>query len=245
MPTTSTELHALQNLMDGLDPSAPPQAYLVKKAEEGILQPGKSLLVLDASFNPMTLAHEKMTDLATPRIGAHETQFMLSRANVDKQVFGAALGQRLAMLQFYAADKPHVSIAACSHARFVDKVQALIPLYPQQTQICFLIGYDTLERLFDQKYYQNMQQDLEWLFARARFVCANRNSNDLEAMQSFMKAPQCLPFADQVDFIHLPAPYAQISSTQARTRLENAESVHDLVPPKIEQAIQSLNLYRS
>lgn len=39
------------------------------------------------------------------------------------------------------------------HARFLDKATVLRKAYPEAGEIVFLIGFDTLVRLFDPKYY--------------------------------------------------------------------------------------------
>ena len=243
MRTDTEHIRNLRALMSGLDPSAAPRATFVKRAVEGIRRPGQSLLILDASFNPLTLAHGRMVELASAVCPPCEIVLMLSRANVDKDVFGADLGQRLAMLLPYAAGRPNTSIIGCSHARFVDKADALRPLYPEATRTTFIIGYDTLQRLFDRKYYADMEGDLNRLFAGCGFVAANRGATGLEAMQAFIRRPECRPYAGRMHFIHLEAPYAGMSSTQVRERRRQGKPIRHLVPTSIADAIDILGLY--
>jgi len=243
MRTNPEHIRNLRALMSGLDPSAAPRAAFVKCALEGIRCTGQSLLILDASFNPLTLAHTRMVELASAVCPPHEIVLMLSRANVDKDVFGADLGQRLAMLLPYAAGQIHTSIIGCSHARFVDKADALRPLYPEATRTTFIIGHDTLRRLFDRKYYADMEGDLDRLFAGCGFVAANRGSLGLEAMQDFMRRPACRPYAGRVHLIHLEAPYADMSSTQVREQRRQGRPIRDVVPEAIAEAIDAMGLY--
>ena len=63
-------------------------------------------------------------------------------------------------------------------------------------------------------------------------------------MRAAMSRPGCRPFANRVRFIHLPEPYASISSTAARERRMRGEPILDLVPPKVAEAIETLGLYR-
>lgn len=241
-----SDLAVLRSLMDQLDPSGEPQATLVHKSGSGITGKGERLLVLDASFNPMTLAHEKMAKDAAATCGANEILLMLSRANVDKEIFGADLGQRLSMLLRYSVHHPEYSVSGCSHARFVDKALAIIPHYPSDTHLCFVIGYDTLERLFDRRYYKNMEDDLDVLFNLARIIVANRDCNDKRAIQARMEAADLKPYVDGIDLIELPDELSSISSTQARLRVKkNCRGIQELVPASIVEAIVHLNLYQT
>ena len=244
MPIDPGELDRLRRVMAGLDPAGPPRACFVRRPPRDLAVSGGRLGVLDASFNPMTLAHARMVEEAQRVCGLDGVLLMLSRANVDKEVFGADLGQRLAMLVHQTEGDPETSVAGCSHARFVDKARALRPLYPAGALPYFILGYDTLLRLFDPKYYTDMEADLNRLFAACHIVAANRGESGPEEMRSTMSRPGCRPFADRVHFIHLPEPYASISSTAVRERRMRGEPILDLVPSKVAEAIEALGLYR-
>mgnify|MGYP001197486476 FL=1 len=243
MTVESHTLRHYRTLLDQLDPESVPRACLIHKAPCGINHPGKKLGILDASFNPMTLAHTRMIEETCQTLGMDEMLLMLSRSNVDKEIFGASLEQRLAMLVGYASSHPYLSIAGCSHARFVDKVHSLKPLYPDNTAFYFILGYDTLTRLFDPKYYMDMSAELQALFDACQFVAANRASFGAPQMKAFMEKPECRAFADRVHFIQLEASYGNISSTQVRERRQNGASIADLVPLEIADQIKSMNLY--
>ena len=232
-----------RTLLDQLDPESAPRACVIHKASRGIDRPGKKLGILDASFNPMTLAHTQMVEETCQTLDMDEMLLMLSRSNVDKEIFGASLEQRLAMLVGYAASRPYLSIAGCSHARFVDKAHGLKPLYPDNTAFYFILGYDTLTRLFDLKYYTDRSAELQALFDACQFVAANRASFDAPQMKAFMEKPECCAFTDRVHFIQLEASYGNISSTQVRERRQSGTSIADLVPPEIADQIKSMNLY--
>ncbi len=238
------ELKRLGRMMADLDPSGPPRARVVRRAPKGMGVTAGRLGVLDASFNPMTLAHDGMVGKARRTCGLNEVLLLLSRTNVDKRVFGATLAQRLAMLLAYAEARSDISVAGCSHARFVDKAKALRALYARGTRFYFVLGYDTLLRLFNPKYYADMQTDLARLFETSRIVAANRGSHDLDEMQAVMARPECSPFADGVSFIHLTEPYAGMSSTGVRKRRLHGKPIQDLVPKKVAEAIETMDLYR-
>ena len=243
MRTDPEELERLRRMMADLHPAGPPRARIVQRAPGNMGASAGCLGVLDASFNPMTLAHHGMVEKARRTCGLNEVLLMLSRSNVDKKVFGADLGQRLAMLLAYAEGRSDISVAGCSHARFIDKAEALRALYVHGTRFYFIVGYDTLQRLFDPGYYADMQEDLHPLFETSRIVAANRGCHGLEHMRTLMERPECRPFTDRVDFIHLAERYTRISSTQVRQRRRRGEPIRDLVLGEVAEAIEAMGLY--
>lgn len=228
-------------LMAKLDPAGPPTAQFVQRTTAPLTQMGKRLGVLDASFNPLTNAHEALIQYARDKFAFEEMSLLLSGANVDKDLFGADLGQRLTMLIDYAS--ADLSVAVCSHARFIDKAQALGALCPKDTQIYFIVGHDTLIRIFDPRYYTDMNRELPVLFARCHIVSATRRNQGQEAFDTFMSRPECIPFANHVHLLQLPASFGNISSTQIRKKIKTGAAITHLVPPTIAQSIQALGLY--
>ena len=234
----------MQSFMDSLEPGGPPRAAFLRRAVDGLGRPGGSLVVMDASFNPMTVAHEAMLNRASESCRAGEALLLLSHANVDKAVYGASLAQRLAMLDHYAKPYRNLSIAGCSHARFVDKAGALRPLFPESTGLFFVVGYDTLLRLFDPRYYTDMPDELSSLFEIACVVVANRETVDPEAMRRMMNRPEYGAFCDRIRFIRLDGAHSRISSTEVRTLRTRGAPVRHLVPSRIADTIEAMDLYR-
>ncbi|KAK6524241.1 hypothetical protein TWF694_005897 [Orbilia ellipsospora] len=98
--------------------------------------------------------------------GSVEILLLLATANADKQPVPASYEHRLAMMCLLAQDirdtftdsitPPRVNVAITPHARFIDKSADLgaSEVYPQDsTQQVWILGYDTLIRLLDTKYY--------------------------------------------------------------------------------------------
>jgi nicotinamide-nucleotide adenylyltransferase len=241
---TLSRLHDLRRVIDGLDPAGPPQAAIVRRAPEGIGEAGGLLGVMSASFNPPTRAHLRMAEEAGRLCGFDETLFALARTNVDKRLSGAPLETRLGMLEALAGSRPDCSVAAVSHPRFVDKAAALRACYPPGTEVCFIVGYDTLVRLFDPKYYADTPAELRRMFASCRFVATNRGEDTIEAVRRFLERPECREFADRIAVMELEAPYAGMSSSEVRERLRREEETGDLVPEEVERLIRQMGLYR-
>jgi len=242
MSIAATKLADYQNIINQVNPQGQPQAHLIYSASE-TAQTSANIGILDASFNPMTLAHESLIDTAFDTHKLDQMLLLLSVSNVDKKLHGATLPQRLAMLVEYAKTRPNRSVAICSHARFIDKIEALKACYSKDSAFYFIVGYDTLVRIFDPKYYQDMQADLTELFAKSHFIAANRGENDQQVINTFLKRKDVEPFAQNIHTISLSSQFADISSTTVRQLINEKKSVTHLVPQEINGIIQELNLY--
>lgn len=232
-------------LIDSLNPHNTPVVRFVHRAAPP--QP-KHIGVLDASFNPLTLAHEALIHHAQNAFNFDEIVLLLAKTNVDKALFGADLGQRLAMMVNYADSDTQLgtclSIAGCSHARFIDKARALREHFSPNAQIYFLVGHDTLIRIFDPRYYTDMPAELKVLFSLCHIVSANRENPSREVFHRFMSRPACAPFTNRVHPLQLPPSFGNISSTEVRKRILSGDPITDLVPESIAQFIETFDLYR-
>jgi nicotinamide-nucleotide adenylyltransferase len=237
------ELAALAQVMEALDPSGPPRIVFVLKAGQGVSQPGQRLGAFPSSFNPLTRAHVRMMEQALAEHGLAEVMLVVDKANVDKrEVCGASLAERLWMLRRFAAGRPRLSVAASSHGRFVDKAKALQALYTEGTELNFIVGFDTLVRVFDPKYYTDPQAELEELFRLSRFIVANRGEASMADVERWLEGPVCRPFVDRIHLTELDPFHAHISSTEVRARIEQGRSFAELVPPEIVPLIPKTGL---
>jgi nicotinic acid mononucleotide adenylyltransferase len=224
---------AMDELLAGLDPGGSPRLVFARRAPGGIIERPGHLLCLSASFNPLTVAHVWLVREASRLAPPDEVLLLLAKANVDKQPEGFSLGRRLTLLRRYAEAHPTFSVAAVSHGRFVDKAQAILPHYPQGTRLTFILGFDTLVRLFDPKYYADLQTSLAELFTRCDLIVANRAPDPPEGIDSFLTRPDVALYTRHISTIRLPEEIAAISATVVRARLACGESVAGLVPPEV------------
>ena len=220
-------------LFNRLDPTASPRVELVHRAEPSISERGKRLGIFSGSFNPLTLAHTKMIEDTITEYQLDELLLLLAKANVDKAVFGLSLAARLLTLKKYTQNRERFSVGVSSHGRYIDKVTALKAILPPETEFHFIVGYDTLVRIFDPKYYTDFHAELEELFVDARFIVANRAEADVETIESFMNQPEIRRYTPYVSCLLLPDVYAYMSSTEVRELLKRGEAIEHLVPPSI------------
>jgi nicotinic acid mononucleotide adenylyltransferase len=225
---------AMAELLTGLNPEGPPRIAFVRRAPAGIGKRAGQLLCLSASFNPLTVAHIWLIQEATRIFSPDEVLLVLARTNVDKSVEGFPLERRLSLLARFVESRPTFSVAACSHGRFVDKAEAIQHHYPAETRLAFILGFDTLVRLFDPKYYADLDTSMTALFDASEFIAANRAPDPPEAVASFLARPEVTPYVHRIHMIRLPPEIATMSATEVRDRLERGEPVTDLVPPEIQ-----------
>ena len=220
-------------LLNRLDPTASPRIELVHRAETSISESGKKLGIFSGSFNPLTLAHTQMIEDTFAEYQLDELLLLLAKANVDKTVFGLPLAARLLTVKRYTQNREKFSVGVSSHGRYIDKITALKVIVPPETEFYFIVGYDTLVRIFDPKYYTDFHAELGELFRDARFIVANRAEADIETIASFMDQAEIRRYASYVSCLLLPDVYAYMSSTEVRELLKQGEAIEHLVPPSI------------
>ena len=229
----------------GLRVTEPPRLVFLRRAPAGLGDGAGVLLCLSASFNPLTVAHTALIREASRLMPPREILLLLAMANVDKPVTGLPLEARLDLLVRYAESRPSLSVAAVAHGRFVDKLEAIRAAYPAETRVIFLLGFDTLVRLFDPKYYPDRTAALSRLFGGSECVVANRSPAPPSDVDAFLARDEVFPFVRRIHSIQLPADLAEVSATAVRARLALGEPVFDLIPPEIRTALSRMIRERS
>lgn len=228
------EFEVYTQLINQLEINSSPEIVIVHRSPHPIRETGKKLGIFSGSFNPITIAHTKMFEEAQVHFQLDEMLLLLAKANVDKEEFGMPLAGRILTLKSYAGEGNNVSIGVSSHGRYIDKISALKAVYPEGTEYYFIVGYDTLVRIFDPKYYTDIDTELKVLFLQCKFIVANRDNVDIETIKQFLDTPMIRPYSSHISCLMLPKCYADVSSTEVRKRLENGESISHLVPSVLE-----------
>lgn len=182
---------------------------LPQRGDEAAARPPRSdqatrkLIVLDSSFNPPTVAHARMAASAV-RAAGPDARLMLLLAvhNADKKPKPAGFSARLAMMDRLARGllplcrgldqldgrEPEIDLAVTTRALFIDKWRAMTDseFYraAPPVETVFLVGFDTLTRIMDPKYYlaeaggssgvEAMSAALGPFFQRARLLVTTR-----------------------------------------------------------------------
>ena len=119
---------SVSDVLTDLVPVGPPHLAYLRRAPAGLGRDGGTLLCLSASFNPLTTAHAGLIREASRVFSPGEVLLLLAVANVDKAVTGLPLAARLDLLQRFSESRPIISVAAVGHGRFVDKMNAILPV---------------------------------------------------------------------------------------------------------------------
>lgn len=201
--------------------------FTTKTAKEN-WPPQRRLLILDSSFNPPTKAHlnllKKARD-AYPSDFFDATLFLFSTNNADKQLTGANLVQRVQMMDLVADD--YTSVGCTPYGRFIDKSTAIRSQYPN-TELYFILGYDTMVRLIDPKYYETtVQEALAPFFKCCRLICADREPYDEQLWEEIKQT-----YGDLIQRIRLDTDVSTLSSTKARKAIQsNDRQAMELIMP--------------
>lgn len=140
------------------------------------------LLILDSSFNPPHWGHYTLVKKGLELYHGRTTQvlLLLSVNNADKAPKPAPFEKRLEMMCLLA-DMMHndgiaVSVGLTVHGKYVDKYAVLKSFYGQTNVMSFLVGFDTLIRIFDSKYYspQLPAEALKEFMSSAELCCLTR-----------------------------------------------------------------------
>lgn len=217
---------------------------LVKRATRGIRSTGGVLGVLPASFNPPTSAHEVLVKEAGKVVAFDEILLILDQRAMDKELIGAPLEDRLLMLLVPFGDDPRISLGIATQGLFLDKVEALHHVYPKDTEIYFIVGYDTIVRVIDPiYYYKERDEALHALFSQARFLVANRGDRDERDLKELFGREENRPFAAQITSLVLSPEVTRISSSEVRARLAEGRSIEGLVPSALEGFLLKRGFY--
>jgi nicotinamide-nucleotide adenylyltransferase len=215
------------------------------------------LVVLPSAFNPPTLAHQHLLERAlTPGpsfdvtgeggLGHGEENrrrpvALLTTRNVDKGVHGATLEQRVEMLLALGQEWPLLAVVASNQARIIDQAESLRAAFGKDLDLTFVVGFDTLERLFAERYYSDMEAELAPFFGHSRVLAANRADIGPRQVSTWIER-HAGPFANWIDVIEIDEGPASMSSTKAREAV--AEGAGDMLPASVERYIRKHALYR-
>ncbi|RHZ81051.1 hypothetical protein Glove_126g9 [Diversispora epigaea] len=121
--------------------------------------------------------------------------------NVDKILSSSDIGpiDRLLMMEnlveYINVDKDNdnnnnealqnIAVGIVTHGRFINKTQALHSFFSSlknsnnispsnNISFYFIVGFDTIVRLFDFRYYSNLRSELSLFFESSNLICANR-----------------------------------------------------------------------
>ncbi len=199
--------------------------------------------VLPSAYNPPTRAHLGLLELARATEGIGQAAALLTTNNVDKSIFGAPLSHRVGMLLAARASDIEFAVLGSNAARISDQGRALMATFPG-TGFDFVVGYDTLIRLFDPKYYEDMRGSLDAFFEAHRVIATNRAQATLDAVIAYLDEPIVRDYRERIVVRELDADRAALSSSAVRqAQAEEGKVDAGAVAPEVQAYIDAHGLY--
>lgn len=183
----------------------------------------------------------------------HETLALAGIANADKTGYGCSLEDRLTMLQLAFADDSRVSIGLSSHAFYVDMIDALEGVCSPGTDLHFIVGFDTFERVLDlddrythryHRTFSHRSDALKHLLSRSRLIVAGRGGAGVDAVRALLEGEPG-EVSRQILYLDFPSHLGELSATEVRSRIANGLPIAGLVPEPVERYISQRGLYRA
>lgn len=238
----------LRKIIERVQTDGEPHIELIKRAEVT----GPRLGVFAASFNPVTIAHVELMRRAASQFSLDEILALAGKTNADKESYECSLEDRLDMLALALAGDARISIGLSSHAYYVDMVVALGRAYRPETNLHFIVGFDTFERVLDRegryasKYFRKFDSRaaaLDYLLSRSRLIVAGRAGADYASVCALMERERD-GLRERISYLNFPSDLAERSATEVRCRVRAGQSIAGLVPPGVEDYIYKRGLYR-
>jgi nicotinamide-nucleotide adenylyltransferase len=250
---------------------------VVHSQDSGEVRTGP-LFVLDSSFNPPTKAHLRIAISALrSRPGPKRLLLLLATQNADKPAKPAAIDERLTMMTLLGEavreemqqNPPDVDIGLTKMPYFHDKASSIDRdsryAYPKDgenvdAEQIYLIGFDSLVRIFDRKYYPpekgfssldpflkhrlrvTMRPDDQWgnRASQERFV------DDIRAGRRAVEGIK-RQWGERIELVEGKKEGEEVvSSTQARqaAKQKDSDMLGRMVIPSIKEWIETEALYK-
>jgi nicotinate-nucleotide adenylyltransferase len=195
----------------------------------GVAASGLETGLLGGVFDPPHNGHLAFARAAVEHFALRR---LLVLVNADpghkRAVATAEVRLELARLAFHAIDDAEVAIELDPHPRTVDLLEELEPA----SDAIFLLGADELADFHTWRRPERVLELVRLGVAMRPGVPVGR----LREARTLVPAP-----ARILSFDMEPVP---VSSSQVRDRVARGESIADLVPPAVAEAISRLHLYR-
>lgn len=210
------------------------------------------LCIVDSSFNPPNFAHIKLAQLGLEHVPGSIVVFLLATGNADKPaasptefVHRVELMKRAALHVDPTGSRVRVGLTTAPF--FIDKAQAFHNEF-KANRLLFMVGYDTLVRFVDQKYYKEpVSQVLNKFFDAAEMMVLTRRDESIKANVEIDPKKQIEAgnelvgiHKSRVHFILSQDDTVDISSSRARASLQDLQACS---PASVVEYAVEHNLY--
>ncbi|SCU98862.1 LAME_0G00848g1_1 [Lachancea meyersii CBS 8951] len=143
------------------------------------------VLVLDSSFNPPHNGHYMLVKKAVEHFKNTNLHviLLLSIKNADKEVKPASFDKRMDMMcilcDLLEKNSIKTSVGVTRYGKFVQKSEAMHRNMGNNFKLCYLVGFDTITRIFDSKFYEPLltADALKSFMVTTEFFCLTRSGD--------------------------------------------------------------------
>ena len=184
--------------------------------------------ILGGTFNPIHVGHLLMAEMTCDQLKLDRVIFIPSFLPPHKSAKDIIDAHdrynmvRLAIEGHSSFEVSDIEILRKGKSYSIDTIQSLKDHFPQKTQIYFIIGEDSLATLKTWK-------EIDRLLKFVKFVVVNRPG---------------LKAKSKIKTLSVEMPGLDISSSDIRQRICQNKTIKFLVPEKIEDYIQTHQLYQ-
>lgn len=205
---------------------------------------GGRLGLLAGSFNPPTLAHVTLASAGLTSGQLDRAYSILSTRTVDKEIVsGAALEDRLLLLDLLAEADPRLGTLLVNRGLYVDQARIARVTFPEAGALIFLVGFDKIVQILDPRYYDDRDAALEQLFALATFLVAPRGTDDADALAGLLAQSENRRFAGAVEPLDLPSGLRGVASSAVRQSVGTGGVPDETVPPLVRAFVDATGVY--
>ncbi|KAJ3274786.1 hypothetical protein HDV01_001989 [Terramyces sp. JEL0728] len=176
---------------------------------------------MDSSFDPPHISHLSM-------IKGTNGLLLLSTNNMDKNQNNTK--DRIMLVKSLG-----LPFAITDQGRFIDKAKLV--------QGCWVMGYDTLTRFFNKKYYTDFESDMDKFFVANTIKCFDRG-NTAVPMWERQELQHVLKYKASVKVEGCLSEEVSISSTEVRAMIKDKDKRWKrYVPDSVQQLIIENKMY--
>ncbi|CAG8480981.1 16573_t:CDS:2 [Acaulospora morrowiae] len=169
----------------------------------------------------------------------------------------------------YPNEVKNIAVGVNTHGRFLDHARALLSFFYSSNilensdlsnvSFYFIMGFDTVIRFFNPKYYLDMHKELQAFFETSNIICANRDGYGQE-VEDFFKSETVAELLGKGKLIRiqLSQDIAEMSSTSIRKfigeQCRNSDgdreekikrAVYEMCPEPVSEFVIEEGLYRN
>lgn len=199
--------------------------------------------VIAGSFNPLTRGHEALATAALDEGVVGSVLLLLPLRAVDKEgVTRASSTDRALVLTEWALRRQGISIALVNRGLFVDHARLIKAAYPD-APLVFVVGYDKIVQIFDERYYDDREEALRTLFALSTIRVAPRDGQGEEALHALLARHENQGYARGVAGLRVDEDVDALSSTAVRQATARGKPWKDLAPVETVRFVEETRPY--